>query len=515
MLYRRTLGCLILGLTLLATGAAGEAIRFSPGEDAPVALNPLTGRYEEGVSFDPLFCAEEPCIELLHNVFEPLVSTTREQEIEPRLAIRWERLDELTFRFHLRPGVAFHNGEMLDAEAVRFSLLRASRAYGVTPWFPVISRVEVVDPLTVDVVLAERDGLFLHRLANIGLLLPPRYFQEVGPAGFGARPVGTGPFRFMRWLADAREVHLEANPNYWRAGFPKIERLVYKYVDGERALDMLIGGELDLIRRLNPRRTTTFMQTGRGIVVKEWLPQLVLGPFNLLKPQTPLRDPRVRRAINLAVNRDHLIRYGTIGNGRLMGGYTVPEDPTHAGLEPYPFDREEARRLLETAGYGEGLGLSVLVDKQVPPQIENIITVSLERIGITVRVKRASESEFLEELYLPKFGSLTPPSFDILLLSMPAGTINHAAMVPMTLLYSAKPNESAVRDFILDRLYEDAVKVFPAEEAAPLWRKLERYVYDNHLLFIGYQEKAVFGADPRLRFTPRTLMSFWDAFYEK
>lgn len=204
-----------------------------------------------------------------------------------------------------------------------------------------------------------------------------------------------------------------------------------------------------------------------------------------------------------------------IGNGRLLGGYTVPEDPNHAGLRPYPFDVAKARQLLQEAGHSKGFALSVLVDKQVPPQIENIIAISLRQIGIAVEFKRATESEFLKELYLPKFGSSSPPSFDILLLSMPVGTIFHSGMVPMTLLYSRKPNESALRDPVLDDLYEEALRTYDPVKAPALWKKLEQYVYDNHLLLVGYQERAVFGAHPRLQFTPRTLMTFWDAYYER
>ena len=115
---------------VLAVGPTVEAdqiVRYSPGEYAPIALNPATNTYEEGASFDPLVCAEQPCIELLHNIFEPLVTTSPDHEIEPCLAIKWERRDDTTFRFELRRGVRFHNGERFDAEAARFSLERASQ----------------------------------------------------------------------------------------------------------------------------------------------------------------------------------------------------------------------------------------------------------------------------------------------------------------------------------------------------------------------------------------------------
>jgi len=284
-------------------------------------------------------------------------------------------------------------------------------------------------------------------------------------------------------------------------------------MDQEHALDGLANGRLDIIRRLNPRRTTTFMRLGVGKVVKAWLPQLVLGAFNLLKPATPLLDVKVRQAINLAVNRDHLIRYGAIGNGRLFGGYTVPGDPNGAELPPVPFDPEQSRRLLDEAGVGSGLALSMMVATQVPPQIEKIIAVSLGRIGISLNVKRVSEAEFLEQLYLPKFKGGVAPSFDILLLSVPAGTIFHAAMIPMTLLYSGQPNESAVRDQKIDELYLAGIHTYDQDKGHQIWRQLEEYVAANHLLFFGYQERAVFGANAQLRFTPRTLMTFWDAYY--
>ena len=85
----------------------------------------------------------------------------------------------------------------------------------------------------------------------------------------------------------------------------------------------------------------------------------------------------------------------------------------------------------------------------------------------------------------------------------------------MTFLYSKRPNESVLLDPTLDRLYEEAVRTYQPDRSSAMWKNLERYVYDNHLLFIGYQEKAVFGARKNLQFTPRTLMTFWDAYYEQ
>jgi len=511
---RRWLASLTAGLALLAAAAGhAQTIRFVPGVAAPTAFDQTRGRYVEGSSFDPYLCAEQPCGELLHNIFEGLVAVSDTGQITPALAVRWERLDDLRFRMLLRRGVKFQNGEVFDAESVRFSLMRASEAYGTTAWFPELERVDIIDPYTVDVVLKSPDSLFLYRLAHLALILPPKYFRQMGTKAFGEQPVGTGPFRFVRWDAARRQITLQANERYWRVGYPKVSRVVYRYVDSERGLEDLVAGKVDLLRRLNPRKTTQFMDTGSGKIVKAWLPQLVLGPFNLLKPRTPLKDVRVRKAINLAIDREDVLRYGAIGNGRLLGGYTVPEDLNHAALPPYPFDPDEARRLLKEAGYPTGFALSMLVSKEVPHQVDRIIAVSLAEVGIRVTIREASEADFLKELYLPKFGSGKPPSFDILLLSMPAGTLPHSGYVPMTLLYSGKPNESALKDPVLDQLYERALGTYHVRRAASLWKKLERYTYDNHLLLIGYHERTLFAAQWQLQFAPRTRTTFWDARY--
>ena len=305
----------------------------------------------------------------------------------PELAVAWQRLDDLRFRLTLRRGVVFQNGEPFDAEAVRFSLMRASQAFGATAGFP--RSPAWISSIRTWSTWCSRPptALFLYRVVRLALILPPKYFRQSGASvRRAAHRHWTVPLRPLGY--DAREVRAGSESRVLAERYPKVSRVVYRYVGSEQALEELIDGSIDLLRRLNPRKTTQFMETGRGKIVKAWLPQLVLGVFNLLKPDTPLKDLRVRKAINLAIDREDLLRYGAIGNGRLLGGYTVPEDPNHAALPPYAFDPAQARRLLQEAGYEKGFSLSMLLPDAVPSQVEKIIAVSLAQVGIRVKVHR-------------------------------------------------------------------------------------------------------------------------------
>ena len=138
----------------------------------------------------------------------------------------------------------------------------------------------------------------------------------------------------------------------------------------------------------------------------------------------------------------------------------------------------------------------------------------MAQIGINVEVQRISLEDELAAIYTPKFDGEARPDFDILMINTPLEALYHAGYVPMTWLYSKKPNFSLVRDPYLDDLYERALASYDEAKSSVLWQKLETYVYDNHLLVPGYQERAVFGARVGLKFTPSLMMNFWDAYYE-
>ncbi|MBW6457164.1 MAG: hypothetical protein K0A98_14885, partial [Trueperaceae bacterium] len=183
-------------------------------------------------------------------------------DLEPGLAERWDvSEDGLTYTFFLRPGVTFHDGTPVNAEAVRFSFERQldpEHPYHDTGTFPYaeftlgdIAAIGVIDDLTVQLTLRQNFAPFLSNLAmHAAALVSPTAVMASG-ADFSENPVGAGPYRFVSWRRGV-EVVLERNPDYWRVT-PQVEHLIYRpIIEDQARLAALEAGEVDLAVNLPP-----------------------------------------------------------------------------------------------------------------------------------------------------------------------------------------------------------------------------------------------------------------------
>jgi len=188
-------------------------------------------------TLDPHMHAENFTFAVVHNVFDHLVRRFVKQgqlAHEPGLATSWTNVNPTTWEFKLRPGVKFHNGEEFNAEAVKFSIERVLNPDQKARWrwaFADIERVDAVDPLTVRIVTKVPFPTLITNLAFCMPIVPPKYVREKGDTHIATNPVGTGPFKFVRWRKDDALV-LEANDSYWR-GSPKIKTLIFRPIPDE------------------------------------------------------------------------------------------------------------------------------------------------------------------------------------------------------------------------------------------------------------------------------------------
>jgi peptide/nickel transport system substrate-binding protein len=446
-------------------------------------------------SLDPHRQFSEKNHTLLTQIYDGLVRFNPRGHIEPALATSWERMDSLTMRFHLRRDVRFHNGEPLTAEAVRFTIdryLDPQIAFPARSFLEHIERAIIVDDHTVDLVTRFPDGLLLHRLAAMVLIVPPGHLRQHGPHALEQHPVGTGDFRFDRWDR-GRAIHLRANRDYWCEGHPLLEELVFRFATADEQLDLLMKGEVDIVTELPGTLTGSVQQDRRTQVLKQrtfW----TVGALINNTPGSPLADVRVRRALNMAVDRYDLIRYDVRGNGSILATLTMPGQGGHnSELEPYPYDPQAARRLLEEAGVTLPLKLRTHVRAQ-SERSAKIIASHLRKIGIELEMRIFSDAQVLQSLNDPD------EHWDIGIAGMP-DPMCHSFFIQSVLLFSQSPF-SLTRDAEFDRRLMEMASTLDEQERDRLGRELDRYVHDQALSLFTYQKIKTYGVREGVAFMP-------------
>ena len=283
-------------------------------------------------------------------IFDPLVQKDEHFNLQPWLATSWERPDALTWVFHLRGGVRFHDGKPLTADDVAWSIRSMTDGTLVTAKggaFADVTAVAVRDPLTLTVTTSKPDPSLLFNLSD-GLF---GVVERGAGRDEGMHPVGTGPFKFVDQVQD-KEVVVERNPGYW-GGAPKIERVRFAVVPDTitNALEMKKGSgdvesdvlTMDMVHSLRGQKDLR-VETGPGA-------RVVYANFNVTDPA--LRDPRVRQAIACAIDKQALIDSIWRGSARPAETLLPPEHwaaASESDLPQYPHDVARAIRLLDEAG---------------------------------------------------------------------------------------------------------------------------------------------------------------------
>ena len=345
----------------------------------------------DAYTLDPAKHSNFSTANVLMHIYDPLVTKDEKGAFAPALALSWSNPEPLTWRFKLRQGVKFHNGEEFDAQSVKFSFDRALDPATKSPYVSRISaikQVTVVDKYTVDLKTATPFPTMLYSVYEASfaaLIVPPKYVKDNDPAILGTKPVGTGPYRFVEWVKDDRVV-LEASPEYW-GGAPQIKKIIWRPISEPRTrIAELKGGGVDIAENVPPGEMKSLDGNGTRVVN---VPSdfLFFFAFDTLKPG-PLQDKRVRQAINYAVNVDAIQKAILEGTGQRVA-INLPKNafgyPTD--IQPYPYDPAKAKQLLAEAGYANGFTIPMtsrqgyyLKDKEIMEATSGF----LSKVGIKV-----------------------------------------------------------------------------------------------------------------------------------
>lgn len=462
---------------------------------------------------DPLKTYQMQFFNLQHQVFETLVILDlNTNTVLPLLAEKWERIDPLTVRFYLRHGVRFHNDEPFSADAVRFTLdlMRDPRSrFAGRFLLDTIEKVTVVDDHTVDISTRTYDGMLLRKLAVIGFVIPPGYYNRVGESYFSHYPMGTGPLRFF--YADEapsgyKKIHFIKNEQYWRSLDMNFDELVYHSIAPDKQWEALRNGTLDMVVGLP-------LPPGSIDVPKNiaFFSELSLRSAALLinvDKQGPLASLQVRRALQHAVQRREIINGALDGHGMPLSAI-IPRGALGHCPEPprYREDVKKARALMAEAGYGNGVVLSLVTGAHEPSMsVAKILKKQLADAGITLKVTGLSREDLLRKVVEPRLkGETVPNDFDLVLISgWPSlfGTGTHFYSV---FLHSGGLfNVGTYRrdDSPIDKLYNAALAADDLDRLCTDLKTLNDYLLDQALVVPLYQIKMVYGMRPNIRFNP-------------
>jgi len=310
----------------------------------------------------------------------------------------------------------------------------------------------------------------------------------------------------------ADRIVLEAHTDYWdRQRFPRLQRIVFdNTLSQAEALELVKTGEgrVDLVSELRPVETLRVTESPFAKVVKNrGALATVFGQFNMRKTGSPWHDVRLRQAVNLAINRDELIR-DVKGNGVIIPAL-VPErafgyDPT---LAPYPFDPDKARRLLREAGYANGLAITLIVPQELQVQAISL-SMMLEQADLTVDLQLLDAATYHRKTNVHDLDH--PPeqqAWDIALWSF-LDYLNF----PVALLYHYfaldGPYDWIIEQPALRQLYEQALHTVDAEQQQ-LIRQMERYTHEQAYFLFLYNPIQLYAVNKAVEFVPHvtTLLS--------
>ncbi len=340
------------------------------------------------------------------NVFEGLTRIDQTGAVQPGLAREWTiSEDGLTYVFEITPDAVFHNGVPLTAEHVVFSFERAMAEDSVNAQkqlFEPIASLEATDDHTVTITLERPTGHFLFNLGWGDMVIVEPSSAETNRT----EPVGTGPFRFARWVTGDR-VELERNPDYWGEA-PALARATFKFIpDPAAATAAMLAGDIDAFANFPaPEALGQFEGDPRYEVVIGSTEGETILAINNAEP--PLDDLRVRRALAHAVDRQAVIDGAMFGYGTPIGSHFAPHHPAYVDLtDRYPHDPERARELLAEAGV-EDLRLTL---KLPPPSYARrggeIIQAQLAQVGIEASIIPMEWAQWLEQVFQGKDYDLT------------------------------------------------------------------------------------------------------------
>ena len=484
----RFAGACLLALMLSVGAAQAQTVTLAQGVD-PESLDPATDTLITSVS-------------VMMNIYDSLVWRDGDGNLIPGLAVSWEFQSDTEMVLKLREGVTFHNGEAFDADDVVFSYNRLFDKENPSPLLSslrgFVDSVDKLDDFTIRVNMPAPRATVVPTLIRVPIL-PSETFDEMGAQAFGVAPVGTGPFKFVRWDPN-QQIVLARNDDYWR-GAPDAGEFIVRIIPEDFSrFASLKNGEVDIITNLTSERVQEI----------ESDPNLKWGGVHSARnmfvgmqtKEPPFDDVRVRQAMNYAVDVEALIE--VMMGGHAFGNASVCTQTLFGAVEvePFGYDREMAKQLLAEAGYPDGFEVVMLgpVGRYTKDkELQEAIAGMLSEVGVKINHVQPEWAQFIQQW----LGEEYPMHF--------IGTGNQVLDCDQHLGYridGARYNRYYQSDEI-DALVLQEISEFDIEKRKAILSEIQHKLRDATPWIFLFDLEDLYGMTARVDWSPRSDEMVW------
>lgn len=482
---------LLMLLSACGTGAKTEG-------DADGAVHVSAAVSNEPETFDAVTTTDTMSYNVIVQTMETLINMSPEYELEPGLAESWEQVDDVTYRFHLRQGVKFQNGEEMKASDAVFSLKRFTDSTYMSKFSASIDPegfvVEDDYTFTMQLKYPNADILAIMTFPPTVIISEKEFEAKNGDFSRDPSGMGTGPFKFVEWKS-GEQITLERNENYWD-GVPEIETLTFKVIqDPSTRVIELETGAVDFIYFV-PCSYLESLKANDSLVVSQYagttttafLPKVVNEPFT---------DIRVRQALSYAIDRETLVSV-VFGEGAQPMECVVPYG--FSGYEEgmtYPYDKEKAISLLKEAGYDENNPVSFEVwihDNSEYQKALEIIQSMWDEVGVHIEIKvleaaamSAAMAANEQPTTLGAVGSANGLSVDIL-----------SDYLARNIPPEGNGNRTNYNNPEYDALIDQAIKESDPEKRAEIFKQCQEILLENAICIPVFCKDIIFAQSNKL-----------------
>lgn len=463
--------------------AAGFAVASAPALAAKDVVVAVASTF---TTTDPYDANDTLSQAVAKSFYQGLYGFDKDMKMVPVLAeSHTPSKDGLVYTVKLKKGIKFHDGTDFNAEAVKVTFDRVTNPDNKLKRYNLyknIAKTEVVDPSTVRFTLREPFSPFINTLAHpSGVIISPAALAKYGNKGIAQNPVGTGPFKFVEWKA-TDYLKVAKFDGYWRKGYPKVDTITWRpVVDNNTRAAMMQTNEAHFAFPLPPEAVGSLSKKPSLEVTSA--PSIVHRYISMNVNQKPFDNPKVREAMNYAINKEALIKVAFAGYGIPAEG-ALPKGVEYAvKLGPWPYDPAKAKKLLDEAGYPNGFESTLwsAYNHTTAQKVIQFVQQQLLQVGVKVQVQALETGQRVERVESAQDPATAPVRMYYVGWSSSTGEADWA-MRPLLASESFPPrlfNTAYYKNATVDSAIANALKTTSAAEKTKLYGDAQRQIWKD------------------------------------